>query len=280
MVQLKKLFTPVDSLDPEQAQAFLAARPAGSYTLLDVRQPGEYEEEHLPGATLIPLPDLSDAGARLDPAKPTVVYCAIGGRSRVAAQLLSGMGFAEVYNLKGGIKAWQGHKAAGPVELNLDMIRGDEPPAAVIALAYGLEKGLQLLYRTLESQAADPDLRSLAGKMAGIEDKHMDKLFDLLTRIEASPPARPAFEAAVQTRIMEGGFQVQDFLTQNAAALTHVAAALDLAMMIETQALDLYLRFAHKAALEPTKDILLHIAQEEKAHLAALGKLLEAKAAS
>ena len=56
----------------------------------------------------------------------------------MAAQLLSGQGFREVYNLKGGIKAWQGAKAFGPVELNLDLIRGDESPLEIISLAYGM----------------------------------------------------------------------------------------------------------------------------------------------
>ncbi len=50
MIQLRKLFTPVESLDAEQAQVLIKERQEGSYTILDVRQPGEYEEEHIPGA--------------------------------------------------------------------------------------------------------------------------------------------------------------------------------------------------------------------------------------
>jgi sulfur-carrier protein adenylyltransferase/sulfurtransferase len=48
-------------------------------------------------------------------------------------------------------------------------------------------------------------------------------------------------------------------------------------MMVETQALDLYLRFADRCSQAPTRDLLYGIAQEEKAHLASLGKLLEEK---
>ena len=114
MMQLKKLFTPVGSMDADEAKAYMAGHREGDYTLLDVRQPGEYEDSHLPGAKLMPLPQLSDTYQELDPEKPTIVHCAIGGRSRVAAQMLSGWGFKEVYNLAGGIKAFQGHKATGP----------------------------------------------------------------------------------------------------------------------------------------------------------------------
>src|SRR4030065_695654 len=119
MILLKKLFTPVESMDADAARKYLASHPEGTFTLLDVRQPGEYEEEHIPGATLIPLPQLNDQYEKLDPEKPTLVHCAIGGRSRVAAQLLSGLGFKEVYNLAGGIKAYRGATTAGPYELNL-----------------------------------------------------------------------------------------------------------------------------------------------------------------
>ena len=60
--------------------------------------------------------------------------------------MLAGMGFENIYNLQGGIKAWQGEKATGPVELNMDLIRGDETPAEITAFAFGMEKGLQTFY--------------------------------------------------------------------------------------------------------------------------------------
>jgi rubrerythrin len=48
--------------------------------------------------------------------------------------------------------------------------------------------------------------------------------------------------------------------------------------MLETQALDLYLRYSQKAENEESKTVLYDIAEEEKAHLATLGRLMEAKA--
>jgi sulfur-carrier protein adenylyltransferase/sulfurtransferase len=70
----KQLFTPVQSIDPEEAKALTARWPEGSYTLLDVRQPGEYEKEHLPGARLVPMAQLAEALKTLDPEKPVLVY--------------------------------------------------------------------------------------------------------------------------------------------------------------------------------------------------------------
>ncbi|MFH1115134.1 MAG: rhodanese-like domain-containing protein [Pseudomonadota bacterium] len=72
--KMKRLFTPAKSMDAEEARSFMEARKEGTFTLLDVRQPGEYEKEHIPGALLIPLPNLTDSYGELDKTKPVIVY--------------------------------------------------------------------------------------------------------------------------------------------------------------------------------------------------------------
>lgn len=277
MISLKKLFTPVKSLNVDEAKKFIAEHTEGAYTLLDVRQPGEYETEHIAGAKLIPLPGLKEGRSQLDPQKPIVAYCAVGGRSLAAAQLLAGLGFKEVYNLKGGIKAWQGKKAVGPQELNLEMVRGDETPAEMIALAYAMEMGLGVFYRDMMEKSDDAELRALFSKLADIEVRHKKKLFELLA--ETDPPGKDveAFEADIEPNILEGGFRLDDFMKKNEAFIQTVPEVLELAMMLETQALDLYLRFAQRSTNAQTKDTLFLIADEEKAHLQSLGDLLEEK---
>jgi rhodanese-related sulfurtransferase len=74
MISLKQLFAPLASLDADDVREYIASHPEGTYTLLDVRQPTEYEKEHIPGAQLIPLPELADSLSKLDPEKPTIVY--------------------------------------------------------------------------------------------------------------------------------------------------------------------------------------------------------------
>ncbi len=275
MIQLKKLFTPVSSLEAEEARAYIAGHPEGSFTLLDVRQPGEYEEEHIPGARLIPLPQLHDSYKELDPEKPTLVYCAIGGRSRVAAQMLSGFDFTEVYNLAGGIKAFQGQKAIGPQELNLSLIRGDETQAEIIVLAYGMETGLKVFYDTLAAKTPDRELQELFLKLARVEEQHQQRLAKLY---RGAAPAGQDLATPVTSempQIMEGGFDLGTFMEKNAPFLQKAADVLELALMLETQALDLYLRLAQRSTQAPTRDILYSIAAEEKTHLASLGRLLE-----
>lgn len=70
----KQFFTPVESLSTDEVKSFIQGKDIDKYTLLDVRQPGEYESEHIPGSKLIPLPDLNDRLNEIDPHKPTIVY--------------------------------------------------------------------------------------------------------------------------------------------------------------------------------------------------------------
>lgn len=74
MIQLKKLFKPVKNMDSDEAKAFIGNQDEGTFTVLDVRQPGEYEKAHIPGTKLIPLPKLRDSIGELDPESPTLVY--------------------------------------------------------------------------------------------------------------------------------------------------------------------------------------------------------------
>ena len=70
----KQFLTPVNNLDPDEARGVIDQHPAGDVTVLDVRQPAEYEVDHLPGAKLIPLSELPGRMKELDPSKPVVTY--------------------------------------------------------------------------------------------------------------------------------------------------------------------------------------------------------------
>jgi hydroxyacylglutathione hydrolase len=74
--------------------------------LVDVRNPGEHALGSLPNAVNIPVGQLPGRLDELDPARPTVVYCAGGYRSSVAASLLRANGFADVSDIVGGYGAW------------------------------------------------------------------------------------------------------------------------------------------------------------------------------
>ena len=67
-------FKPVSSWTVEEVRTFLGEGSAESCNLVDVRQPGEYDSGHLPGARLIPIAELAERLGELDRSQPTIVY--------------------------------------------------------------------------------------------------------------------------------------------------------------------------------------------------------------
>jgi sulfur-carrier protein adenylyltransferase/sulfurtransferase len=76
------------------------------FELIDVREPFEYEIARIDGAKLIPLGQIAEHLDELQHDQPIVVHCHSGQRSAQAVRLLQQHGFANVYNLEGGIDAW------------------------------------------------------------------------------------------------------------------------------------------------------------------------------
>ncbi|MEN6516924.1 MAG: rhodanese-like domain-containing protein [Methanospirillum sp.] len=82
---------------------------SGEVTILDVRTDPEFQREHLRDAVNldVSLGVFGDRVARFDRQKTYLVYCQIGTRSARAAQIMSDLGFAKVYNMRGGIAKWK-----------------------------------------------------------------------------------------------------------------------------------------------------------------------------
>ncbi len=91
------------TISPKQASELLAN---GELDVIDVRDPHEFQDGHLPGSRLIPL-----ASFRRDPAaalsgRPVLFVCAAGIRSETASRLAATSSAQQVYNLAGGTRAW------------------------------------------------------------------------------------------------------------------------------------------------------------------------------
>jgi sulfur-carrier protein adenylyltransferase/sulfurtransferase len=75
-------------------------------TIVDVREPNEYQINKIPGSILIPLGDIPRRYVELDPNEEYVMQCKVGARSAKAADFLRSKGFKKVQNLTGGILSW------------------------------------------------------------------------------------------------------------------------------------------------------------------------------
>lgn len=98
------MMTPSECILPRE---LLDALQAGGCQLIDVREPVEHAESHVPGARLIPLGQIETRSSELDKSKPVMVMCQAGKRGAAAAAKLRTLGFHEVRNLEGGMLAWK-----------------------------------------------------------------------------------------------------------------------------------------------------------------------------
>jgi rhodanese-related sulfurtransferase len=101
---IKSLLRPARILKPTDVQAKM--NKAEPPLVLDLRQPAEYQAGHIPGATLLPISELSRSLSELPRDREIVCICNFGANSDSVAQLLSGAGFKSV-NMSEGMVGWQ-----------------------------------------------------------------------------------------------------------------------------------------------------------------------------
>lgn len=105
----------IESVSANEAAKMQNERNA---VIVDVRETDEWNTGHIAGAIHIPLSDVKNRVAELEKFKdsPVITQCRSGARSAKAAEVLINAGFSAVYNLDGGINAWQ--KAALDIQKN------------------------------------------------------------------------------------------------------------------------------------------------------------------
>ncbi len=210
MIRWKQFLTPVKSLDTAQLKTFIDQNSEDQFTLLDVRQPSEYKIGHIAGAMLIPLPDLPDRLKELDPQKTQLVYYAVGGRSRMAAQMLAGKGFEKVINISGGFKAWESETAIGSETLGMTLFTGRESPLDTLVGAYSLEQGLREFYLSMIEKTSIKTVQELFSQLAEIEIKHQDQIYNHYLDLSHAKLFKEEFESLIVADAMEGGLTSEE----------------------------------------------------------------------
>jgi rhodanese-related sulfurtransferase len=95
----------IESISPKEAAVMHTEKKA---VIIDVREDNEWNEQHIPGAVHIPLAQLNERLPELERYKnsPVITQCRSGKRSAQAQIVLKSAGFSKVYNMDGGIQAW------------------------------------------------------------------------------------------------------------------------------------------------------------------------------
>jgi rhodanese-related sulfurtransferase/rubrerythrin len=296
---------PIEPVSPQALRDYMAARPEGSYVLVDVRQPEEYRQEHIPGARLVPVGELASLLSTLDPAQDHVFYCRSGGRSAAAAVMAAESGrFAapspgkgdkggeggkgdtgatgggRILSLTGGLNAWTGQAVADSPRVQV--FAGVRSMVELLRRALDMEKAAHLLYTRVRDAGPKPAVCALMDRLIGVELAHAKVVYHHLAQrwgadahADATRGPLPPFDelfAALEGRVLEGGMAVADLdpWVRDAASGDCLDIA-ELALEVEMNAYDLYRTLADEARRGSglgglAERAFLDLATQEKTH--------------
>ncbi|MEJ2324279.1 MAG: rhodanese-like domain-containing protein [Nitrospirota bacterium] len=234
-------FKPVNEVSPEGVRKLIAGSDPEGYNLVDVRQPGEYAEGHLPGAELIPLSELQARQGELDHDKRTIVYCRAGRRSRAAAGMLAGMGFRDVAHMEGGILAYNGLTASGGPESGMFCFPDSLGPGELAAVAWLLEENTIYFLKGVKGMVVDSG--GILDQLGKVKEEHKKTLAALYREVTGKEPGGDFPKGVIEAppeAVMVGCVRVRSAIEW--ARDKKPPDVLELMLTLEANALDLYLK--------------------------------------
>jgi rhodanese-related sulfurtransferase/rubrerythrin len=271
-------FRSVSSWSVDKVRDFLKERAADDYNLVDVRQPEEYSQGHLPGAKLIPVGALQEHLKELDPSKPTITYCAVGPRSRAAASVLSRAGFKEVHMMRGGLNAWKGIAAQGFPEASMVLFPPEQPVEETIALAWLLEEGTRRFYDEIAHMLHDHKIGEVFRELTSAEMRHKALLSAMYKELPEKQSQADDLSHLIPSAegldpFMEGGIRLREAIAWLSGK--QAKEILEFSVALETNAYDRYLSLARGAANKLSQRVFETLSREEKQHLERLTEAFE-----
>ncbi|MFP4531479.1 MAG: rhodanese-like domain-containing protein [Desulfobacterales bacterium] len=264
-------------MTPVQYQAYLASKNEKDFLLVDVRQPQEYEQTHIPGASLMPLSDFESRLFELPSDKELIFYCKSGNRSQMAAMLADEAEITEkpIYHLAGGILAWTG-KTVGhfpKVKIFTSAASFEE----LLYTAMDMERGAERFYQHMRDQYSNYPFAKTFDQLSKVETAHARIIYDVYRKTaDTEPEPFDVFYEKLEGKILEGGEGLEEMIPRLESIDSHVCASLmEIALNIEYAAYDLYRTAAadHVESREAA-DLFLNIAQAEKTHMRMIARAL------
>ncbi len=265
--------TDMVSFTPDDLKAYMEAHKERDYLLVDVRQPAEYAEAHIPGSHLLPLMELQTRLFDLPPDRDLIFYCHVGGRSLMAADLAVEGEVSEkmVYHLDGGILAWHGKLLADHPRVQVfDKTAGVQE---LLMTAMELEKGAWRFYRdALQRYAAEPFADTLE-RLSQAETAHAKAIYRFWQKAEEDPADFEELFDRLPGEVLEGGEPLADVLKRLETLTGNPCINLmELALRIEYAAFDLYRVMGDRTGEAAAREVFLSIAQAEKRHMRMLAE--------
>jgi sulfur-carrier protein adenylyltransferase/sulfurtransferase len=259
------------ALTPEKLRRFMEQRQEKDYALIDVRQPGEYENSHIAGSLLIPLPDLVRTMEAVPVDRELIFYCRNGGRSQAAAAMVADEQITRksIYHLDGGVMAWQGRTTAGLPRIRI--FKDTDSMAGKLRTAMDLEKGALNYYTRIHDLYSERPWSTVFSELARAERGHARIVFGFLRDFEVVGEEFDAVFDRLPGDVLEGGMTLDAALQKVAAVKGRICLNLiELALQLENQAYDLYRTMADQPIENHVREAFWAIAQAEKGHMRSL----------
>jgi rubrerythrin/rhodanese-related sulfurtransferase len=255
-------------MSPEELKQYMGENREGDYLIVDVRQPDEYANGHIPGAKLIPIMDLVADLSSLPSGKDLIFYCHTGGRSGAAATLAveEEVSQKNIFDLEGGIIAWDGRMV--PDYPRVQVFDKSRSLSELLLTAMDLEKGALRFYNYMRDTFVSEAFSKTFGQLSTAEKAHARVVYQYWKNTRDDPSAFETTFKNLKGEILEGGENLIDILRRAETMEGNACLNLmELALHVENSAFDLYRTMAEQTESEEARDAFLSIAQAEKTHM-------------
>jgi len=263
----------IQNMSVPDFSAYTSSHREREYALLDVREPEEYDQEHIPGAMNLPLSELEERLEDVPRGRELVVYCRSGRRSLAGASLINETAepaIPAIFNLDGGITAWEGKSL--PDLPRVSLFSESDDFITALRRAANMEKGAYAFYSAIIERHPQSPLAPTVENLQEMERRHARSIHEMMTRHGKVPPFDDFF-AGLPGDIVEGGMQLQDLLDSDQWSGPQGCLALaEIALDIEYRAFDLYKTLASRAQDPEQEQALLFLSEQEKTHIRLLAK--------
>jgi len=194
--------------------------------------------------------------------------------------MLLGAGFKNVYSMEGGIRAWDGMVAHGVPEAGMAYFSPAADAEEIVGLAWALEEGSKFFYQGVsEHFSHDKEAQEMFSWLVSAEKSHEKHLLETYEKLAGKQPdfvkLRSKFSNSLDGSVMEGGIPVKEALDW--AKDKGISESLELAIALEVNAYDLYVKMSRAIEDKQAKLIFEKLSEEEQVHLQKLAKLLDAR---
>ena len=266
----------VKSIYADELRQFIREKRESDYQLVDVREPREYREGHIPGAKLVPLGEIPLRISELPPEVDLLFYCRSGKRSRMAASLVaeSGIEAKNIYTVEGGILAWDG-KAIEDFP-RVKVFSGVKDIVEILMIAMDLEKGAWNFYSAILEKYPESKMAPAAKSLVKLEENHARTIFGILERQTTEKPITGSFKEffnKMDGSIIEGGETIEEALEKIKNIDPDDCLSFgELALDIEYRAYDVYKNLFYQSSNEDEKKVYHDLSQQEKGHALVVAK--------